>query len=115
MSVISKNIAEHYKWGDSCDGWHFVKSKNLGVIFEFMPPNSSEKRHFHNTSEQFFFILSGIATIDLDSNSFIVPAASGIHVNAGVEHQMQNKQKVPLEFLVVSTPPSHGDRFDIKN
>ena len=114
MSVISKKTAEHYKWGDNCDGWHFVKSRNLSVIHESMPPNSFEKRHFHKSAEQFFFVLSGIATIELDGESFTVPAASGIHVSAGLKHQMRNNQKDDLVFLVVSTPPSHTDRFDTK-
>ena len=55
-----------------------------------MPPNSFEKRHFHKSAEQFFFVLSGIATIELDGESFTVPAASGIHVSAGLKHQMRN-------------------------
>jgi hypothetical protein len=29
---ISKQNAEHYIWGDSCDDWHLVKSKELSVI-----------------------------------------------------------------------------------
>jgi len=33
-------------------------------------------------------------------------------VSAGVKHQMKNNQKDDLVFLVVSTPPSHNDRFD---
>ena len=114
MSIISKKTAEHYKWGDDCDGWHLVKSKNLSVIHESMPPNSFEKRHFHQSAEQFFFVLSGIATIELDGENFTVPASTGIHVSAGVKHQMRNNQNDDLVFLVVSTPPSHNDRFDTK-
>ena len=77
-----------------------------------MPPNTSEKRHFHQIADQFFFVLAGIATIDVEGEIFTVPASSGIHVSAGVKHQIKNNQKDDLVFLVVSTPPSHNDRFD---
>lgn len=28
---MSKHIAEHYIWGDNCDGWHLVKNQDLSV------------------------------------------------------------------------------------
>ncbi|WP_410198449.1 cupin domain-containing protein, partial [Aliarcobacter butzleri] len=37
-------------------------------------------------------------------------AGSGIHIPAGIPHQLSNHQTDDLVFLVVSTPPSHGDR-----
>ena len=37
--AISRDNAEHYRWGHECDGWHLVKDKNLSVIEEFMPPD----------------------------------------------------------------------------
>ncbi|MCR1815335.1 hypothetical protein [Aliarcobacter butzleri] len=59
MALVSIKNAEHYFWGEKCDGWHL---------------------------------------------------ASGIHVPAGTTHQLSNHQTDDLVFLVVSTPPSHGDR-----
>ncbi|PKF76460.1 cupin domain-containing protein, partial [Vibrio sp. vnigr-6D03] len=34
MTVISRENAEHYVWGERCDGWHLVKSTSLSVIQE---------------------------------------------------------------------------------
>jgi len=31
---ISKQCAEHYIWGDQCDGWHLVKNNDLSIIHE---------------------------------------------------------------------------------
>jgi hypothetical protein len=25
--LVSRENAEHYRWGDDCDGWHLVKSE----------------------------------------------------------------------------------------
>jgi hypothetical protein len=38
---ISKHNAEHYIWGDNCDGWRLVKIPDLSVIHERMPPHRS--------------------------------------------------------------------------
>jgi hypothetical protein len=38
---ISKQNAEHYIWGDNCDGWHLVNNKDLSVIHERMPVNTN--------------------------------------------------------------------------
>jgi len=31
VEVISRENAEHYVWGDSCDGWHLVRDSDLSV------------------------------------------------------------------------------------
>ena len=42
----SKRNSEHYHWGNNCSGWHLVKSENLSIIEELMPPNTLEKKRF---------------------------------------------------------------------
>ena len=59
MNPASKHTAEHYTWGEGCDGWHLLKSDNLSVIQETMPPGTAEVPHYHRHSRQFFFILEG--------------------------------------------------------
>jgi len=34
--LVSREIAEHYRWGNDCDGWHLVKDGSLSVIEEFI-------------------------------------------------------------------------------
>lgn len=52
--MISKDNAEHYVWGNNCDGWHLLKRQDLSIIHEHMPPATAETRHFHVQSRQFF-------------------------------------------------------------
>ncbi len=113
MGVTSNKSAEHYTWGNQCDGWHLVKSESLSVIQERVPSGCSESRHFHTKAEQFFFILSGIATMELEGKTFRVNPNEGIHIPAGSRHQLSNQQEIDLVFTVTSTPPSHGDRVEI--
>jgi mannose-6-phosphate isomerase-like protein (cupin superfamily) len=108
--MISIENAEHYAWGKNCDGWHLVKSSKLSVIQERIPPGTSETRHFHKRSRQFFYVLFGIAVIEADGKREILNAREGIEILPGIPHQIFNESDRDVEFLVISQPPSHGDR-----
>ncbi len=110
MTAISIKDAPHYTWGDLCDGWHLAKTDALSVIQERVPHGAAETRHFHNRAEQFFYVLSGIATMEVDGVVHHLNPNQGIHVPAGVPHQLSNLNTEDIVFLVISTPPSHGDR-----
>jgi mannose-6-phosphate isomerase-like protein (cupin superfamily) len=111
--LISKQTAEYYSWGQNCDGWHLVKRPGLSVIHEQMPPGTQEVRHYHSTARQFFFVLVGTATLELNSTEYPLAVHEGLEVPPGVPHQMFNKSDAPVEFLVISQPPTVGDRFPI--
>lgn len=111
--MISKENAEHYQWADGCDGWHLVKTKNLSVIHEEVSPGRSELMHSHGKSEQFFFVLDGIATFIVDGESVELKAQEGLHIKPGIPHKLQNTHSEILSFIVISTPPSHGDRVNL--
>lgn len=111
--MISKENAEHYSWGDNCDGWHLVKSASLSVIQECVPPGCSEIRHYHECAEQFFFVLSGIASLEVNGVVNKLAPQQGLHIPAGIPHQLKNEHTDDLLFIVTSTPPSHGDRVEL--
>ncbi len=108
---ISKINAEHYIWGNICDGWHLVKNCELSIIHEKMPPKTSEVKHFHQKAKQFFFVLSGEAAIEVNKELIILNEHEGIEILSGIPHQMMNNSDHEIEFLVISTPPGQGDRI----
>jgi mannose-6-phosphate isomerase-like protein (cupin superfamily) len=108
--TISRQTAQHYSWGNNCDGWHLVKTESLSVIEERMPPGTSEIRHYHQKANQFFYVLKGNLQINLEGTELTLNAGQGLHVEAGKRHQVHNRSASDVEFLVVSNPPSHGDR-----
>lgn len=114
MKKVSIKNAEHYIWGEQCDGWHLVKSPILSVIQERVPRGCSEVRHSHEKSEQFFYVLSGIATLEVSGKIHTLSPNQGLHVPAGKPHQLRNEHQDDLVFIVTSTPPSHGDRIEIQ-
>lgn len=108
----SKQNTEHYFWGNKCEGFHLVKTENLSVIQEIMPVNTSEKLHYHENSQQFFFILNGTATFEIENEIYVVKNGNGIHILPKIKHKIKNLQSVALEFLVISQPRICGDRVE---
>ena len=108
---IGRENAEHYTWGENCDGWHMVRDSTLSVIEESMPPGTFEAQHYHQRAQQFFFILSGQATMETEEQRIQLSAGEGLSIMPGVRHQMRNESGEPISFLVISQPPSHGDRM----
>lgn len=112
--VISKDNAEHYSWGDKCDGWHLVKSPGLSVIQERVPSSGGEARHYHRQAQQFFYVLKGVATLEVDGDISRLTSGQGQHVAIGVPHRLTNEGAHDLELLVVSVPMAHGDRVIVE-
>jgi len=109
---VSRENAEHYRWGVDCDAWYLVNDEQLSVIEEFMPPGAAEIRHHHSKAQQFFYIVSGEVLMEVEGETVLLGAGSGIRVLPGKRHQIRNPSSVPVRFLVVSHPRSHGDRID---
>jgi len=111
--LMSKENAEHYKWGDNCDGWHLVKSDSLSIIQERVPAGAKEIKHYHQNAEQFFFVLSGVATLEIEGVMHQLHPNTGCHVPSGAIHQLRNETNEDIEFIVTSTPPTRGDRVEV--
>jgi uncharacterized cupin superfamily protein len=112
MNKTSIATAEHYAWGDGCDGWLLLDGDDLTVIEECVPSGRSETRHRHASARQFFYVLSGQADLEIDRHVHALRAGEGIHVAAGAAHQLRNSSDADVRFLVVSSPNSHGDRSE---
>jgi mannose-6-phosphate isomerase-like protein (cupin superfamily) len=82
------------------------------VIEEFIPSGGAEQRHHHKHSQQFFYVLSGEIFMEVEGRTSLILAGSGIRVLPGSRHQISNPSSGPVRFLVISQPPSHGDRFN---
>lgn len=112
--MISTKTAEHYTWGGCCDGWHLLRSTELSVIQERMPPRATEQRHRHRRARQFFYVLSGHLTMELEGVRHDICAGEGLEVPPMSAHQARNDSGDDVHFLVVSQPPSHGDREPVE-
>lgn len=111
-ATISTATAPHYRWGDVCDGWHLVRTDALSVIEERMPPATAERRHRHDRARQFFYVLDGELTLEVEGEEHRLRANEGVEVAPHQAHQAFNRGELDVRFLVTSQPPSHGDRID---
>lgn len=109
--MIDRHSAEHYLWGNGCDGWRLSQTPTLSVIEERMPPGTSEIRHYHRNSTQFFYVLSGTLAVEISGEELVLSERQGVSIAAGEAHLIQNRSAADVEFLVISNPPSHGDRI----
>lgn len=107
--------AEHYFWGEICDGWHLLKHPDLSVIQERVPPGHGEIRHFHSRARQYFLVLKGRAALEFDDGTVTFGPGEGVHVPPGVNHRFANPGSETVEFLVISTPTTQGDRTNVES
>ncbi len=107
---VSVSSGLHYAWGEGCDGWHLVRADGLSVIQERMPPGTQEARHSHARARQFFYVLAGRLHVEVGGTVHAIEAGVGLEIAPGAPHQVINRGGKDAEFLVISQPPSHGDR-----
>ena len=112
MKPVSAANAEHYVWGGNCDGWHLLRTPKLSIIEENMPPGTAEKRHYHVSARQFFFVLAGELIMEIDGEELVLCAGEGTEVPPRHAHQAINRSAAATRFLVVSQPMAHGDRVE---
>jgi len=115
FQTISKDTAEHYNWGECCDGWFLLKQEALHVIQERMPRGTAEVMHLHRRSRQLFYVLRGELTMSNPSKSVTIRAGEAVAIEPNIQHRASNESDDDVEFLVISCPPSHEDRFDCES
>lgn len=108
--VKTKGNTEYYSWGENCDSWVFHNKENLVVKQEMMPPKTSEKLHFHELAQQFFYILKGEAAFYIEEEKFTVKSGEGMAIEPKKKHYIANETTENLEFLVISNPSTDEDR-----
>ena len=109
-SLISTSNAEHYLWGNGDDGWYLLRRDEISVIQERVAAGGAEVMHYHNVSRQFFLVLNGEGTLVFDDSEVTLRKGDGLEVPPGARHQFLNRSGADVDFLVISVPPSHGDR-----
>ena len=111
--ITSTENAEHYVWGDVCDGWHLLNRDDLSVIQERAPAGGAEAKHYHNTARQFFYILEGQGEMTFEDKTISLKKGEGIEIAPKVKHQFKNQSDEDVHFLVISVPSTSGDRVNL--
>ena len=110
--VISIENAEHYVWGEICDGWHLLKRDEMSLIQERVPAGGAETMHYHETARQFFYILDGEGAMTVEDRVVSLKKGKGMEIAPRVRHQFKNLSDTDVHFLVISIPSTRGDRIN---
>ena len=113
LEPTSTTNAEHYIWGDACDGWRLLRHTDMSVVQERVPAGATEVKHYHSQARQFFYVLSGIASLELEDHSITFGAGEGVHVPPRTPHRFYNASNEDVVFLVISAPTTDGDRIAV--
>ena len=89
-----------------------ILSHSLAQIL--IPPGKSSAPHFHQESEETYFILSGEGMMTLDQKQFTLKPGQACSISPGEIHQIVNQGEKDLEFLAVCVPAwTPEDSFEV--
>jgi mannose-6-phosphate isomerase-like protein (cupin superfamily) len=111
--LISRERAEHYTWGQVCEGWRLLDEPGLSVIEERIPPGAGELRHVHHVARQLFYVLEGRLTIERDGERFELSKGDALDMPPERPHSVCNEADIDAFFLVISAPSTRGDRTNL--
>jgi mannose-6-phosphate isomerase-like protein (cupin superfamily) len=113
VKAVSKyQSLKHYQWGSDCDGWNLVDEDSLSVKQELMPAGAKEEKHYHQSAQQFFYILRGKATFEIEDSTIEINKGEGLQIEAGKKHRILNEGNEDLEFILCSQPSTKSDRIN---
>jgi mannose-6-phosphate isomerase-like protein (cupin superfamily) len=85
-----------------------VRQQSLAEAF--VPAGGATERHYHRSSEEFYFVLEGTGRMTVDDETSVVGPGDAILIPAGAWHTI--RAETPLRFLCCCAPPySHEDTF----
>jgi|SRR5215208_7669213 len=111
--IVSTENAEHYQWGEICDGWRLLKRDDMSVIQERVPAGGAEVRHYHESARQFFYVLEGEGRMAFEDHEVILEKGQGLEISPMIKHQFKNVSQADVHFLVFSVPATGGDRVNL--
>ena len=84
--------------------------QNQSLAEATMAPGQSTQRHYHIHSEEFYFLLEGLAQMEVDGCIKNVGPGDAILIPPGDRHQITAQTQ--LRFLCCCAPPyKHSDTF----
>jgi mannose-6-phosphate isomerase-like protein (cupin superfamily) len=83
---------------------------NQSLAEATLPAGAATDRHYHQASEEFYFLLTGRGVMEIDGEVREVGPGDAILIPAGAWHQIRATE--PLRFLCCCAPPyAHEDTF----
>lgn len=81
---------------DTHSAWSLVEIKEM--------PGYKTNLHRHNHTDEAFYVMEGVLTVNVNSKVSQFPAGSYILIPRGTPHAQGNSGKVPVKLLLTMTP-----------
>jgi mannose-6-phosphate isomerase-like protein (cupin superfamily) len=79
-----------------------ISSHSIAQIL--IPPGKSSALHYHQESEESYYILKGEGWMKIDQEEFVLKSGQTCLIEMGEIHQISNRADEDLEFLAVCSP-----------
>jgi quercetin dioxygenase-like cupin family protein len=76
----------------------------IAIFHEIAPPLSGPPLHRHSHEDEWFYVLNGEITLQIDGERTVLSAGSSGFAPRGTVHTFQNFGNSPAEMLVIATP-----------
>jgi mannose-6-phosphate isomerase-like protein (cupin superfamily) len=84
--------------------------QNQSLAEASLPAAHATQRHYHRVAEEFYFILAGTGTLEIDGETRTVRPGDAALIPPGAWHQITAAED--LRFLCCCAPPyAHEDTF----
>jgi mannose-6-phosphate isomerase-like protein (cupin superfamily) len=84
--------------------------KNQSLAEATVPAGTATQKHYHRLSEEFYFILEGSGSMEIDGEQLDVGPGDAILIPPGAWHTITAREN--LRFLCCCAPPySHDDTY----
>lgn len=86
----------------------------IGLAFGILPPRKKATLHYHQKSEEVYYVVAGEGKLSLGSLTHEVQKGNVIHVPINTVHGLENTADKELEVLCLSCPAYRDEDFLLK-
>lgn len=84
--------------------------ENLSLALARVAEGESTRRHYHQNSEEIYYVLAGKGKMFLEGSSGEIYTGDCVYIPPGQKHYLENHGQKELLILCASSPPySHTD------
>ena len=76
----------------------------VAIFHEIVPPMGGPPLHRHSYEDEWFYVLNGEVTSEIDGKRRVLYAGCSAFAPRGTAHTLQNFDHSPAEILVMATP-----------
>jgi len=90
-------------------------SEGAAAVFHITaPPMSGPPLHRHSREDEFFYVLEGVITFEIDGQRIETKAGDSAYAARGTAHAYQNFAAETAKMLVMTTPGTNFNEFFVR-